>query len=55
MSGNGAAAKGAVRELIDAMGFDSVDLGTLAEGGKLQQFPGGPLPTLNLVMLGAAR
>jgi len=26
-------------------------LGGLATGGKLQQFPGGPLPALNLIEL----
>ncbi|MCY1078879.1 hypothetical protein [Archangium lansingense] len=31
--------------------FATVDLGGLASGGRLQQFPGGPLPTLNLLKL----
>jgi hypothetical protein len=34
------------------LGFASVDLGGLEVGGYLQQFPGGPLPALNLVKLG---
>jgi 8-hydroxy-5-deazaflavin:NADPH oxidoreductase len=31
------------------MGFVGIDLGSLAVGGKVAQFPGGPLPNLNLV------
>jgi hypothetical protein len=38
--------------LIERLGFFSIDLGTLAGGGRLSQFPGGPLPTLNRVKLG---
>jgi hypothetical protein len=34
------------------MGFATVDLGGLAIGGRLQQFPGGPLPTLIFIQLG---
>ncbi|MBZ5713592.1 NADPH-dependent F420 reductase [Nannocystis pusilla] len=51
MSGDDQAAKAKVRDLIDGLGFAPVDLGSLAEGGKLQQFPGGPLPTLDLLKL----
>lgn len=51
-SGEDAAAKAAVGELIDRLGFFGIDLGTLAVGGRLAQFPGGPLPVLNLVKLG---
>ncbi len=40
---------------IEAMGFAPIDLGTLVEGGRLQQFPGGPLPTLDLVKFSKAR
>ena len=29
-----------------------IDLGGLASGGRLQQFPSGTLPTLSLVKLG---
>jgi hypothetical protein len=29
-----------------------IDLGSLAVGGKLAQFPGGPLPNQNLVKVG---
>jgi predicted dinucleotide-binding enzyme len=50
-SGNDGDAKKSVSEIIDRMGFAGVDLGSLEEGGKLQQFPGGPLPTLNLIKL----
>jgi hypothetical protein len=52
MSGDDSAAKETVASLIDRMGFASIDLGTLAVGGRLQQFPGGPFPTLNLIRLG---
>jgi predicted dinucleotide-binding enzyme len=48
-SGNDSAAKATVAGLLQQMGFAGVDLGLLQEGGKLQQFPGGPLPTLNLL------
>jgi 8-hydroxy-5-deazaflavin:NADPH oxidoreductase len=48
-SGDDAAAKGEVRALIDRLGFAGIDLGSLADGARLVQFPGGPLPALNLV------
>lgn len=51
-SGDDAAAKAAVGALIDRLGFFGIDLGSLAVGGRLVQFPGGPLPALNLVKLG---
>lgn len=51
LSGNDAAAKSTVGQLIDQLGFFDIDLGSLAVGGKLQQFPGGPLPALNLIKL----
>lgn len=51
-SGNDAAAKAGVRDIIERIGFFGVDLGTLAVGSKLVQFPGGPLPSLNLVKFG---
>jgi hypothetical protein len=44
-------AKAVVTQLFGELGFATVDLGTLAAGARLQQFPGGPLPTLNLIML----
>jgi hypothetical protein len=32
--------------------FAGIDLGSLAIGGRLAQFPGGPLPNQNLVKIG---
>jgi predicted dinucleotide-binding enzyme len=52
MSGDDAQAKKIVSEVLQKAGFASVDLGALASGGKLQQFPGGTLPTLNLIKMG---
>lgn len=49
MSGDDAPAKGEVKALFEQIGFAVVDLGSLATGGRMQQFPGGPLPILNLV------
>jgi 8-hydroxy-5-deazaflavin:NADPH oxidoreductase len=51
-SGNDSAAKAEVAELIERIGFVGIDLGSLAVGGKLAQFPGGPLPNQNLVKVG---
>jgi len=51
-AGDDAAAKRAVGALIEQLGFFGLDLGTLAVGGRLVQFPGGPLPTHNLVKFG---
>jgi 8-hydroxy-5-deazaflavin:NADPH oxidoreductase len=51
MSGDDADAKSQVAHLLERIGFAVVDLGTLAAGAGLQQFPGGPLPTLNLLKL----
>lgn len=48
-SGDDARAKAEVSALIEQLGFFGIDLGSLAVGGKLAQFPGGPLPALNLV------
>lgn len=48
-SGDDAAAKADVGTLIGQLGFFGIDLGDLATGGRLVQFPGGPLPALNLV------
>lgn len=52
MSGDDRDAKGQVSAILEKAGFATIDLGGLASGGKLQQFPGGPLPTLNLIKLG---
>jgi predicted dinucleotide-binding enzyme len=51
-SGDDAEAKGQVSALIEQLGFFAVDLGALSVGARLAQFPGGPLPTLNLVKFG---
>jgi len=51
-SGNDTAAKAEVAALIDRIGFVGIDLGSLAVGGKLAQFPGGPLPNQNLIKIG---
>src|ERR1700716_2000351 len=51
-SGNDSAAKADVGALIDRLGFAGIDLGPLALGGRLAQFPGGPLPNQNLVKIG---
>jgi predicted dinucleotide-binding enzyme len=51
-SGNDNTAKAEVAALIDRIGFVGIDLGSLAVGGKLAQFPGGPLPNQNLVKVG---
>lgn len=48
-SGDDARAKSEVGGLIERLGFFGIDLGPLAVGGRLVQFPGGPLPALNLV------
>ena len=48
-SGDDAEAKLAIGGLIDRLGFFGIDLGLLAIGARLVQFPGGPLPALNLV------
>jgi 8-hydroxy-5-deazaflavin:NADPH oxidoreductase len=47
ISGDDAAAKRTVAELIDQIGFDAVDAGTLAEGGRKHQ-PGSPAYTKGL-------
>lgn len=51
-SGDDGAAKAEVGALIDRLGFAGIDLGPLAIGGKLAQFPGGSLPNQNLVRIG---
>lgn len=48
-AGDDAAAKAEVLRLIGRLGFFGIDLGTLIEGGRLIEFPRGPLPALNLV------
>jgi predicted dinucleotide-binding enzyme len=51
-SGDDKAAKTEVAALIDQLGFFGIDLGPLSVGAELLQFPGGPLPALNLVKFG---
>lgn len=48
-SGDDARAKADLAGLIDRLGFFGIDLGPLSVGARLVQFPGGPLPALNLV------
>ncbi|MDS9470281.1 NAD(P)-binding domain-containing protein [Paracoccus sp. MBLB3053] len=48
-SGDEARSKSAIGALIERLGFTSIDLGPISVGGLLAQFPGGPLPALNLV------
>lgn len=51
-SGDDARSKAEVGALISKLGFAGIDLGPISIGGKLVQFPGGPLPALNLVKFG---
>lgn len=48
-SGDDAQAKAEIGALIGRLGFHGIDLGPLTLGARLVQFPGGPLPVLNLV------
>jgi predicted dinucleotide-binding enzyme len=48
-SGDHVRAKGEVARLIARLGFAGVDIGTLADGGRLMQFPHGVLRGLNLI------
>lgn len=50
-SGDDDTAKAEVGALIDSIGFAGIDLGPLALGGRLTQFPGGPLPNQNLIKI----
>ena len=49
MSGDDSEAKSTVGEIFEKAGFAAIDLGTLAVGGKMQQFPDGPLSNRNLL------
>lgn len=51
-SSDDARAKVAVGALIERLGFFGIDRGPLSIGARLIQFPGGPLPALNLVKFG---
>lgn len=50
LAGDDADAKAEVGTIIDAIGCYRVDLGGLRDGGRLFQFPDGPLPGLNFVV-----
>ncbi|WP_225204456.1 NADPH-dependent F420 reductase [Novosphingobium huizhouense] len=51
-SGDDAGAKADVAATIERLGFAGIDLGALAVGARLAEFPGGPLPAQNLVRFG---
>ncbi|MQT14551.1 NADPH-dependent F420 reductase [Segnochrobactrum spirostomi] len=51
-SGDSAAAKAEIGALIARLDFAGIDLGSLAVGARLVQFPGGALAALNLVKFG---
>jgi 8-hydroxy-5-deazaflavin:NADPH oxidoreductase len=51
MSGDNAAAKSQVAELLSEAGFAAIDVGGLASGGALHEVPGGVLTNLNLIKL----
>jgi 8-hydroxy-5-deazaflavin:NADPH oxidoreductase len=48
LSGNDTSANLEIETLIERLGFAAIDLGKIAEGGRLQQF-GGPLVAVDLV------
>ena len=50
-SGDDATAKAELAALIERLGFAGIDLGPLEVGGRLAQFPGGPLPNQNLIKI----
>lgn len=50
-SGDDAAAKAEVRQLLEAMGYVAIDLGSLDVGGTLAQLPFGPLAGVNLIKI----
>lgn len=51
LSGDSASANERVGKVIQQVGWAAVDLGQLAVGGRLQQFPGGPFPALHLLQV----
>lgn len=51
VSGDDARAKAEFGRVLEKAGFAVVDLGGLVSGGRMQQFPGGPLAARNLVQL----
>jgi 8-hydroxy-5-deazaflavin:NADPH oxidoreductase len=52
MSGDDPSAKAEVSGILQKAKFATIDLGSLASGGRLQQVPGGLLTNLNLIKLG---
>jgi hypothetical protein len=48
-AGDDAAAKAAVRQMLDAMGYFPLDLGTLETGGRLSELPFGALSATNFI------
>ena len=50
-SGDDAAAKAKVRELLEAIGYFAIDLGPLDVGGPLASLPFGPLAAINLIKI----
>lgn len=50
-SGDDAAAKAEVRQLLEAIGYFPVDLGSLAVGGRLAELPFGPLAATNFIKI----
>jgi 8-hydroxy-5-deazaflavin:NADPH oxidoreductase len=50
VAGDDSAANREVSALIESLGFAALDLGKLAEGGRLSQFQG-PLPTHDLIKM----
>jgi predicted dinucleotide-binding enzyme len=50
-SGDDAEAKEVFAAFVARLGFQGIDLGGLAAGGALHQFPGGPLPVRDLIQL----
>lgn len=51
ISGDDPTAKTEVRKLLERLGFFVRDLGALAPGGRLQDFPFGELSSVNLVRI----
>ena len=49
VSGDDLPSKDAFRGLLENMGYATIDLGGLAGGSRLQQFPGGALAGVNLL------
>lgn len=50
-AGDDAEAKHAVRQVLEAVGYFAVDLGSLAEGGRLSELPFGALSATNFIKI----